>query len=97
MFVNRSHKFDKKLPRVVLNWKQILEICYYLKIGNHSNMVYSRLSLPQKLLFFSSDSFWLHKAKNIIQWFDLSVCMYVSVYYIYIDMIQKRLNGIYIY
>ena len=54
-----------------------------MKIGNHSNMVYWRLSLPPKLPFFSSDNFWLHNAKNIIQCFALSVCVYVSAYYIY--------------
>ena len=57
-------------------------------------MVYSRLSLPPKKPFFSSDNFCLHKAKDIIQCFALSVCMYVSVYSIYIDIQQKLLSVI---
>ena len=47
-----------------------------------------------KVAVFSSD-FWLHKAKDIIQCFALTVCMYVSVYYIYIDMQKKLLSVIY--
>ena len=36
---NRSPKLGHKLPQIVLNWKQILKVCYHIKIGNHSNIM----------------------------------------------------------
>ena len=38
--------FDKSSRPQWVNWKQILKVCYPIKMGNHSNIVHSRLPLP---------------------------------------------------
>ena len=79
----------------MINWNQIQNICYHLQIRNHRKMVDLRLPLPSKYPFFSSDNFRLHKAKNIIQCFALSVCVCLCVLHICIVMQQKVVSAIY--
>ena len=97
---NGCPKFARNLPQVVLNWKQIQKIYYHLKIGNHrltiATWFIQGYPYPPNSPFFPSYNFWLHKAKNTIQCFSLSVCLCAYIYiYIYIVMQQKLFSVIY--
>ena len=47
-YSNRSPKFDQNMQPVVLNGKQVSNICYNHSGGNHSKTTDVNLNLPPK-------------------------------------------------
>ena len=89
LWANRQTALEA-LPRFLAGG---IDVIHYSSNGLH--MGYMNVTPAPKVAIVLSDIFWPHKAKNIIQCFAQSVCVYVSVYYIDIVMQQKFFSVIY--